>query len=277
MAASNGVTIVYEGSQLSHVGTALDSSGARVVHPAWDPEAAQDAQVFRKLVRDRIPAKIEGGGERAFVQAVTGEALIRLLRQKLVEEALEVAGARSREDLVEEIADLQEVVFALLQASAIEQTEVERVASSKRERRGGFSGGTVLLRTERDYREAASVPDHERLEFELGDADEATATSFLTKLAALEPVPKVLPGDEIELSLIPPFPGYGSREFNLALPSLSLSLTARYTEKALNIRITRRRSSSFVPEQLDLLPYGGDAGPVSHDLGDGAMYTGDNA
>ena len=72
-----------------------------------------------KLVRDLIPELIRKDGRDPQVRYLSGEALVTALRTKLCEEAQEAAEAGSRKQLVEELADVREVMFALMAAEGI--------------------------------------------------------------------------------------------------------------------------------------------------------------
>lgn len=99
------------------------------------------------MVRDKIPAIIEGRGERADVVQLSGDALTSALRQKLVEEALEALDAKSGDDLVGELADLEEVIAGLRHALRLTKAQIEAERIDKHERRGGFQKGYMLTRT----------------------------------------------------------------------------------------------------------------------------------
>jgi predicted house-cleaning noncanonical NTP pyrophosphatase (MazG superfamily) len=92
-----------------------------------------------KLVRDRIPQLIraEGGVPRV---RVAGTAEYRaLLRAKLTEEVEEFLAA----GVVEELADVLEVVLALADELGFGGEELERVRAAKKAERGGFAGRVV--------------------------------------------------------------------------------------------------------------------------------------
>lgn len=107
----------------------------------------EDVVEYNKIVRDLIPRQIEGRGERAESIELKGEALVLALRRKLVEEAYEALDARSGADVVSELADLQEVVLALIKVidSSVSELEVER--RKKLRRRGGFTKRLMLVKT----------------------------------------------------------------------------------------------------------------------------------
>lgn len=102
---------------------------------------------YPKLVRDKIPEIIAvNEGVPAETQIVSGEEYDKYLRQKLEEEAAEVAGAQGSAEVAEELADLLEVADALMAVHGLERSLVEEVRLKKREKRGGFDKGIVLLR-----------------------------------------------------------------------------------------------------------------------------------
>ena len=100
---------------------------------------------YHKLVRDRIPEIIrKSGNECEFV--ILSEAEYRqALRQKLIEEAAEAAG--HEEDLVAELADLYEVIDAVMASFGISGDRLLAEQMKRRESRGGFAQKIMLLRT----------------------------------------------------------------------------------------------------------------------------------
>lgn len=98
---------------------------------------------YDKLVRDRIPEIIEREGLAIAVSTLDHDAFRDALRRKLVEEASEAAEASS-EALVTEIADLFEVIDALLAAEGVDAGHVRAVQDRRRRDRGGFNQRTLL-------------------------------------------------------------------------------------------------------------------------------------
>ena len=90
-----------------------------------------------KLVRDRIPEIIRASGEEPGVRVLDGEHFRTALLTKLVEEAEE---ARSSDDdhLLEELADIYEVVLATLELNGWTETDLTATAARKADERGGF-------------------------------------------------------------------------------------------------------------------------------------------
>jgi predicted house-cleaning noncanonical NTP pyrophosphatase (MazG superfamily) len=101
-----------------------------------------------KLVRDNMPGYCHKNAHRGFTpmkyRVASLEEMPFLLVDKLVEEAQEIKSAiLNKEQLIEEIADLEEVLGALKRAVGIFNNEVEDVRFRKFLDRGGFDDGIV--------------------------------------------------------------------------------------------------------------------------------------
>ena len=78
-----------------------------------------------KLVRDRLPEVAAANGQPgAFHQADLAEHP-RLLRDKLLEEAHEAASAAGPAELLEELGDVLQVLYALASQAGLEPAEIE--------------------------------------------------------------------------------------------------------------------------------------------------------
>ena len=105
-------------------------------------------KLYDKLVRDRIPEIIREAGNNCGTDGFGDEsAFRRALRDKLVEEATEAANA-SEVDLAAELADLQEVVDALIAAHGLNHDTVRAIQEQRRAERGGFAQRLRLLWTQ---------------------------------------------------------------------------------------------------------------------------------
>ena len=171
LAKANGFVIELAGGVLSHAFYILQGSGARIecVDLFGDDENVVE---FDKLVRDKVSDVIIQNGERAQTVRLSGEALLRALRQKLVEEAFEALDAASGEDLISELADVAEVIKGLAKALEVGDERIESDRKEKYKRRGGFEAGTMLMRTAtpRSLSQAAShEAEMQGLEVRSGD------------------------------------------------------------------------------------------------------------
>lgn len=102
---------------------------------------------YNKLIRDQIPAIIEQRGGTCGTEAMSDEEYLQALREKLVEEAQEAAVA-SPDQLVTELADLYEVVDALMAQTGLTREKVLAEQERRRATRGGFTQRLRLLWTE---------------------------------------------------------------------------------------------------------------------------------
>ena len=102
---------------------------------------------YNKLVRDRIPEIIQNSGKRCQVETLSETEYRQALLEKLVEEAQEARQAGAG-DLVTEMADLQEVIAAVLAAWQITPELVQQVQRQRHLDRGGFGSRLKLLWTE---------------------------------------------------------------------------------------------------------------------------------
>lgn len=96
---------------------------------------------YNKLIRDRIPEIIESSGKKAIVEKVQGEELLNLLNKKLQEELNEYKESGE----VEELADLVEVVQAILDYKNVTLEEFNKIRETKNEFRGSFKEGLLLI------------------------------------------------------------------------------------------------------------------------------------
>lgn len=97
-----------------------------------------------KLVRDHVPDLIRAGGDEPIVHRATSHEYGERLRAKLVEEAVEAAGAVG-DDLAEELADVLEVLRAVGAHHGIPFDRIEESRVRKAAERGGFTRGVVWL------------------------------------------------------------------------------------------------------------------------------------
>ena len=110
LAVKHNITILLDGTQLTHTYYQLKSTGANVVCSNIDELAYSDTLEFNKLVRDKIPEKIISNGEHVRCSIVSRPLLDRLLLEKLLEEAYEVYDANTQQDIISELADMREII-----------------------------------------------------------------------------------------------------------------------------------------------------------------------
>ena len=89
---------------------------------------------YHKLVRDRIPEIIEASGKTCTWEILSDEVYLQLLDEKLNEELSEYQESKS----LEELADLLEVVQAVVRARGWTPEQLEQLRADKAAQRGGF-------------------------------------------------------------------------------------------------------------------------------------------
>lgn len=95
---------------------------------------------YRKLVRDKIPEIIESKGQSCQTRVLGDEEYLKELRTKLEEEVQEYLESGD----LEEIADILEVLDALVVAQGSSLSEVREMQERKKEERGGFDEKVFL-------------------------------------------------------------------------------------------------------------------------------------
>ena len=95
---------------------------------------------FNKLVRDKIPEIIEASGQECRYRTLSKEDFIYALEVKLDEEIAEYRNDHS----LEELADIMEVLHALLQARGYSFKDLVYACQKKCDERGGFCNRVYL-------------------------------------------------------------------------------------------------------------------------------------
>ncbi len=98
------------------------------------------AKRYYKLVRDRIPEIIEADGKTCICKTLSDEDYLHLLDEKLNEELAEYQESKS----LEELADLLEVMRAVVKARGWSLEDLERARAEKAAKRGGFEKKILL-------------------------------------------------------------------------------------------------------------------------------------
>ena len=95
---------------------------------------------YNKLVRDCIPEIIEASGKTCTTDILSQEDYLRMLDAKLDEELAEY----HKDQNLEELADLLEVIRAATVARGYTLEELEQVRAEKAAKRGGFEKRILL-------------------------------------------------------------------------------------------------------------------------------------
>ena len=95
---------------------------------------------YDKLVRDRIPEIIKKQGGEFVVRKATEEEYFFYLKKKLIEEVKEFL----EEPSIKEMADIQEVMNAILKDMGYYQADLRLARHEKNEDRGTFEDRWIL-------------------------------------------------------------------------------------------------------------------------------------
>ncbi len=100
--------------------------------------------LITKLVRDLLPTKWSGKFDASFVR-VKGETLKNALKDKLIEEAHEVAEAETLYELQSEIGDVLDIIDQLIEVEGLSKSHIDELRATKRENWGGFKEGWFVV------------------------------------------------------------------------------------------------------------------------------------
>ncbi len=100
---------------------------------------------YNKLVRDKIPEIIKiNEGKESKTRILADEEYLKQLNLKLMEETKEYLESGE----VEELADIEEVLRALLSYKKVSYKEFESIRKAKVEKRGAFKKRIYLIGVE---------------------------------------------------------------------------------------------------------------------------------
>lgn len=97
-------------------------------------------KIMEKLVRDKIIKKILENGENPQYRIATDEEFLWFLFHKLQEETLELSQDKNQE----EMADVLEVLYAIMDHFWWNMQDIEKIRLQKKEKNGWFELGHIL-------------------------------------------------------------------------------------------------------------------------------------
>ena len=101
--------------------------------------------IYNKLVRDNIPEIIRNSGKECDIEILSDEDYLKMVDAKLDEELAEY----HKEQNLEELADLLEIVYTAANARGYSAEDLEACRIKKQKERGGF-GKKILLKEVRE-------------------------------------------------------------------------------------------------------------------------------
>jgi predicted house-cleaning noncanonical NTP pyrophosphatase (MazG superfamily) len=95
-------------------------------------------KTYNKLIRDKIPEIIRNNNAVPKISELSAEEFKIALNEKLLEEARELAEAKSNEEILNELADILEVAEAVAKNNNITSEEIIKRKDEKKQERGAF-------------------------------------------------------------------------------------------------------------------------------------------
>lgn len=93
-----------------------------------------------KLWRDKAVERLEQMGSKIHWTKLDEDQFAKQLKVKLLEEAEEVCVAKTKESLLEELADILEVIASFCELHDVSLQDITELQHKKRQERGGFQG-----------------------------------------------------------------------------------------------------------------------------------------
>ena len=93
---------------------------------------------FNKLVRDNIPERIKGHGETPVTRVLSHDEYVEALKAKLLEELQEFLEGDTEDGIIEELADVYEVLEAMQNALGFKDADVKAAKDAKAKTHGKF-------------------------------------------------------------------------------------------------------------------------------------------
>ena len=104
--------------------------------------------IYNKLIRDQILEIIAADGLSYNARTLKPEEHLIEIKKKLYEEVKEFDETITRQDAIEEMADILELLHAALAVFETDFKQLEDVRVQKKTKRGGFEKGLYLIDVE---------------------------------------------------------------------------------------------------------------------------------
>lgn len=118
---------------------------------------------LNKLVRDKLIERMKSSGVKVNYRILDNDEYVLRLKEKVVEEALEVLNAKNIDEVKTELGDLTEVINSLIVAIGISNEDIKNTRAEKAELCGGFK--------EKIYIESVSNVNEEEAQYYFSDSN----------------------------------------------------------------------------------------------------------
>jgi len=93
---------------------------------------------YNKLIRDKIPSRIKKGGAKASYRILNKKSFEKELIKKVEEEASGLVTAKSKKELINELADITEVIEEIKKVKKINTRQINSARKKNMAKKGGF-------------------------------------------------------------------------------------------------------------------------------------------
>lgn len=101
--------------------------------------------IFNKIIRDKcVKQMLDAGVLVKLKKNSSKKELLVFFKNKIVEEANELFNACSKEEMIEELADLLEVIYEFPKILNINLQHIETIKKNKKSIKGGFSKALIV-------------------------------------------------------------------------------------------------------------------------------------
>jgi len=100
---------------------------------------------YHKLIRDRIPIKIKKSGSQARYRILSKKQFEKELYKKVGEEASGLLSAKTKGELISELADIIEVIEAIKKFKKVSDKELVVAKKGNMKKKGGFKKRLYLV------------------------------------------------------------------------------------------------------------------------------------
>ena len=104
---------------------------------------------YNKLIRDRILEIIKAAGEKPYWRVLGRKEYTKEIKKKILEEAKELIEVKKKEEIINEIVDIQELIDILVSELGLTKSEIQKQQKIKNKKRGGFKKKLFLIKTEK--------------------------------------------------------------------------------------------------------------------------------
>lgn len=104
-------------------------------------------KIYNKLIRDKIPEIIIADDEIPKIKMLNKKEFQQELIKKILEEAQELQSAQNKDEILNEIVDLQELLDWLAKEHQVSRAKICRLQTAKNKKRGSFKKKLFLIET----------------------------------------------------------------------------------------------------------------------------------